>query len=266
MTIISIRAAIAFVLACALGLGSATVLAQGAPRPAKRLTIAAASDLQSALPEIVKAFETQSAATVAVSFGSSGTLFAQIQNGAPFDLFFSADVEYPKQLVARGQADGGTLYEYARGRIVVWTRRDSGIDVSKGLQALTGAGVKRVAIANPAFAPYGRAAVAALRSARLYEQVEPKIVRGENISQTAQLVESGNAEVGILALSLALGPALRARGTYAEIPATLHPPIDQAAVVVSASSNKTTAGEFLTFLRRPESKALLTRLGFSHPD
>ncbi len=246
-------------------LAPAPAIGQTSPRPPKRLAIAAASDLQSALPEIAKAFEKQASATVALSFGSSGTLFAQIQNGAPFDLFFSADVDYPKQLIARGQADGATLYEYARGRIVVWTRRDSGIDVSSGLDALASPSVKRVAIANPTFAPYGRAAVAALKAKGLYDRVQSKIVRGENISQTAQLVESGNADVGILALSLALGPALRARGTYAEIPEALHPPIDQAAVVVSAAANKAVAAEFLSFLRRPESKALLTRLGFSQP-
>ena len=188
-------------------LAPAPAIGQASPRTSKRLAIAAASDLQSALPELVKAFEKQAPATVAVSFGSSGTLFAQIQNGAPFDLFFSADVEYPRQLIARGHADASTLYEYAKGRIVVWTRRDSGIDVARGLDALTDRRVTRIAIANPALAPYGRAAVAALRQKGLYDQVQSKLVRGDNISQTAQLVESGNADVGILALSLALGPA-----------------------------------------------------------
>jgi len=231
----------------------------------RHLAIAAASDLQTALPELVAAFEKDTSASVAVSFGSSGTLFAQIQNGAPFDLFFSADVEYPRQLIVRGRADGSSLYEYAKGRIVVWTRRDSGIDVARGLEALTDRRVTRIAIANPALAPYGRAAVAALRQKGLYDQVQGKLVRGDNISQTAQLVESGNADVGILALSLALGPALQSRGTYAEVPANLHPPIDQAAVVVSASPNKALAREFLAYLRRPESRARLTRLGFVHP-
>lgn len=244
----------------------ATVTTGGQRSPVeRRLTIGAASDLQSALPEVVKAFEARGNGSVSVSFGSSGTLFAQIANGAPFDLFFSADVEYPKQLIGQGRADGQSLYEYARGRLVVWTSRDSGIDVSGGLDVVATARVRRVAIANPAFAPYGRAAIAALKGRGLYGRIEGKLVRGENISQTAQLVESGNADVGILALSLALGPALRARGTYAEIPESLHPPITQAAVIVSASRNKAIASEFLAFLKRPEQQALLTRLGFSHP-
>jgi molybdate transport system substrate-binding protein len=233
--------------------------------PPRRLAIAAASDLQTALPQVVDAFERQATATATVSFGSSGTLFAQIQNGAPFDLFFSADVEYPRRLIAGGTADAGSLYEYARGRLVLWTRRDSGIDVSGGLDALASRRIRRIAIANPAFAPYGSAAMAALRAATRDDGIEKKIVRGENIAQTAQLVDSGNADVGLIALSLALGPALRARGVYVEVPASLHPPIEQAAVVVSASKNKALAAEFLAFLRRPESQALLARLGFSHP-
>jgi len=256
---ISAAAAMA-VLALAFG-PAAGVSAQTKPR----LAIAAASDLQTALPELAAAFEKDASATVALSFGSSGTLFAQIQNGAPFDLFFSADVEYPRQLIARGRADATTLYEYARGRIVVWTRRDSGVDIARGLDALTSERIGRIAIANPTLAPYGRAAVAALRQKGIYDQVQDKLVRGDNISQTAQLVDSGNAEVGILALSLALGPALRARGIYSEIPTRLYPPIEQAAVVVSASPNQALARAFLAYLRRPESKRLLERLGFSHP-
>jgi len=251
-------------LAFGLLLAPGSTHTQSAPPP-RRLAIAAASDLQTALPELVTAFEKSASATVTVSFGSSGTLFAQIENGAPFDLFFSADVEYPRQLISRGRADSSTLYEYARGRIVVWTRRDSGVEVARGLDALTDRRVRRIAIANPTLAPYGRAAVAALRQKGLYDQVQDKLVRGDNISQTAQLVDSGNADVGILALSLALGPALRSRGTYAEIPANLHPPIEQAAVVVSASPNQALAREFLAYLRRPESRDRLTRLGFAHP-
>ena len=239
--------------------GFARVPAQ-APRA---LTVAAASDLQTALPEVIKKFERESNATVTVSFGSSGNFFAQIQNGAPFDVFLSADIDYPKQLIASGHAEASSLYQYATGRIVMWTRKDSGIDVSGGLRSLTDSRVTRIAIANPKYAPYGRAAEAALRREKVYDAVRGKLVLGENISQTAQLVDSGNASVGIIALSLAVGPALRARGKYSEIPATAHPPIAQAAVIVSASARKPVAREFLTFLTRTDISEHLHRFGFA---
>jgi molybdate transport system substrate-binding protein len=227
------------------------------------LTIAAASDLQAALPEVIRKFERQSNTTVTVSFGSSGNFFAQIQNGAPYDVYLSADIDYPKRLVASGHADASSLYQYATGRLVLWTRKDSGIDVRGGLRILTEARVMRIAIANPKYAPYGRAAEAALRNEKVYDAVRSKLVLGENISQTAQLVDSGNASVGIIAFSLAVGEALRARGTYSEIPATAHPPIDQAAVIVSASTRKPLASEFLDYLKRPDIIEHLHRFGFA---
>jgi molybdate transport system substrate-binding protein len=228
------------------------------------LAVAAASDLQAALPEVIARFEKESGTKVAVSFGSSGNFFAQIQNGAPFDVFLSADVDYPTKLVASGHADGASLYQYATGRIVLWTRRASGIDLSKGLGVLREPAVKRIAIANPQHAPYGRAAVDALKSSRLYDVVQPKLVLGENISQAAQLVDSGNAEVGILALSVALGQALRA-GVYFEVPSSAHPPIQQAAVVLNAARNVDRARQLLAFFKRPATIQLLQRFGFTPP-
>jgi molybdate transport system substrate-binding protein len=229
----------------------------------RTLTVAAASDLQAALPDIVERFEREARATVTVSFGSSGNFFAQIQNGAPYDVYLSADVDYPKRLVASGHADPSSLYQYATGRLVLWTRKDSGVDVRAGLRSLTDSRVTRIAIANPKFAPYGRAAEAALRSEKVYDAVRDRLVLGDNISQTAQLVDSGNASVGIIALSLAVSPALRARGTYVEIPATAYPPIDQAAVIVSASPHKPLAREFLAYLKRPDINQHLHQFGFS---
>jgi len=229
----------------------------------RALTVAAASDLQSALPEIIKGFEREANATVTVSFGSSGNFFAQIQNGAPYDIYFSADIDYPRRLVASGHADASSLYQYATGRLVLWARKDSGIDIRGGLRSLTGARVTRIAIANPKYAPYGRAAEAALRYEKIYDAVQGKLVLGENISQTAQLVDSGNASVGIIALSLAVGPALRARGTYTEIPAAAHPPIDQAVVIISASTRKPLAREFLAYLKRPDISGYLHTFGFA---
>ena len=133
---------------------------------AQTLRVAAASDLQAALPVIAAQFEQQAGVKVTLTFGSSGTFFAQIQNGAPFDLFFSADVDYPKRLGQSGHADPDTFYHYATGRLVLWTRKDSGVDLGKGLPVLRDAKIQRIAIANPQHAPYGRAAEAAMRSVR----------------------------------------------------------------------------------------------------
>jgi molybdate transport system substrate-binding protein len=250
------------------GLIIATVLmaaqpsARWQPPSATPLMVAAASDLQSALPDLVARFEKETGTKVSVSFGSSGTFFAQIANGAPFDVFFSADLDYPKRLVADGHADADTLYQYATGRIVVWTRKDAAIPIERGLQSLLDSRVRKVAIANPVQAPYGRAAVAALQHEKIYDTIRGKLVFGENISQTAQLVESGNADVGILAMSLARGPALSSSGTYVEIPATTHPPIDQGVVVVTASRNKPAARALIAYLQRPEVKQLFQHFGF----
>ncbi len=227
------------------------------------ISIAAASDLQAVFPDIISRFERTTRATASVSFGSSGNFFAQLQNGAPFDIFFSADGSYPKRLVDAGLADPASLYVYGVGRIVLWTRHETGIDVSRGLTSLKDARIKRVAIANPEHAPYGRAAVAALKSAGVFESVQSRLVLGENISQTAQFVESGNADVGIIALALALGPALRSTGTYFEIPASVHPPIDQTVVILNASRNKVMARQLIAYLKTPTARDLLQRYGFA---
>jgi molybdate transport system substrate-binding protein len=231
----------------------------------KRLTIAAASDLQTVLPGIVRDFERSASASVAVSYGSSGSFFAQIQNGAPFDVFLSADVDYPKQLAAAGAADASTLQVYATGHLVLWARRDTKLDLSRGLASLTDSRVRRIAMANPKFAPYGRAAAAALRSARLYDVLQPKLVTGDSLAQAAQLVESGNADVGLLSRSLVLGPALKAEGTYVDIPASFHPPINQAAIMVKATREPALARAFITFLGRGEAARHLERFGFALP-
>jgi molybdate transport system substrate-binding protein len=229
------------------------------------LTVAAASDLQAALPILAAQFEKETGQQVTLTFGSSGNFFTQIQNGAPFDVYLSADIDYPQRLERAGLAERGTLYVYATGRIVLWTRTDSGIDVRRGLSVLAESKVRRIAIANPQHAPYGRAAVAALRHEQLYERVRAKFVLGENISQAAQFAQSGNAEVGVLALSLALAPALASAGTYVEIPASLYPPIEQAAIVLTKSRQKAVARRFIEYLRRPESVRILQSYGFAVP-
>jgi molybdate transport system substrate-binding protein len=230
---------------------------------AEPLRIAAASDLQAVLPAVASEFEKETGQKVALTFGSSGNFFTQIQNGAPFDVFLSADSEYPRRLERAGLADPGSLVEYATGRIVLWTRNDSGVDVRRGLGALTSSSVRRVAVANPEHAPYGRAAVAALRHEALYDSVRGKFVLGENISQTAQFVQSGNADVGIVALSLALSPAMKSVGAYFEIPESWHPPIEQAAVVMGASKQKAVARWFVEYLSGPASVRTLQAFGFA---
>lgn len=230
------------------------------------LTVAAASDLQAVFPELARGFEKTTGIRAVASFGSSGTFFAQIQNGAPFDVFMSADADYPLKLAAGGYVESRSLIRYAIGHVVIWTRKGSGIDLTGGLQALSHPAVRRIAIANPEFAPYGRAAVAALRSARVYDAVRARLVLGENISQTAQLADSGNADVAIIALSLALGPTLRANGAYVEIPASLHPTLNQAAAMVATSSKKDEARRFLAYLASPEARATFQRFGFEPPE
>jgi len=240
-------------------------LAIASAADAQRLTVAAAADLQAALPEIAQRFEKDTGRTVTITFGSSGNFYAQIRNGAPFDVFLSADVEYPRRLESDGVAERGTLVEYARGRIVLWTRRDSGIDVTAGLNVLSNPKVRRIAIANPEHAPYGRAAVAATQRAGIYDAVRSKLVMGENISQTAQFAQSGSADVGIIALSLALTPALKNSGSYVDVPDALYPPIEQAAVVVAASREKTLARQFIDNLKGPAVARVLQAFGFAPP-
>jgi molybdate transport system substrate-binding protein len=180
------------------------------------VAVAAASDLQFAFDQIAAEFkERQPAIEVKITYGSSGGFFAQLSNKAPFDLFLSADVDYPRKLIEQGQALEQTLFLYGVGQIVVWVPNESEIDVEKlGLESLLDRSVQKIAIANPRHAPYGRAAEAAMKHAGIYEQVKDRLVLGENISQTAQFVESGAADVGIIALSLALAPTLKDRGAF----------------------------------------------------
>jgi molybdate transport system substrate-binding protein len=232
---------------------------------ARGITIAAASDLQTVLPDLARQFERTSGITTTVTFGASGNFFAQIRNGAPFDVFLSADADYPRRLAEGGQVESSTLYEYATGRLVLWTRHDSGLDVNKGLVLLTDPRVRHVAVANPATAPYGRAAIAALHASGLFEATGRKLVYAENVAQAAQLAQSGNADVALIGHALAAGPALRAAGRFVDVPARLHPPIAQAAAVVSSSSNKAAAREFVGFLKSTAAKQTLRSYGFDLP-
>jgi len=237
------------------------------PIRAGEISVAAASDLNFAFKEIVAEFEKKTGNTVKLSLGSSGNFFAQLSNGAPFDLFFSADIGYPKKLEEAGLAEPGTLYMYAVGRIVVWVPKGSPIDVAElGIKALQHPAVKKVAIANPKHAPYGRAAVAAMERYKVYDAVKDKLVLGENISQTAQFVQTGGADIGIIALSLAVAPAMKDTGQLWEVPLEAYPKLEQGAVVLKAAKDLKTARAFLDYIKSPEGAAVFKRYGFFVPE
>jgi molybdate transport system substrate-binding protein len=241
-------------------------LARGVNGQRREVRVAAAADLKFAMSELAGEFEKQTGTKVEVTYGSSGNFFSQLQNGAPFDVFFSADIDYPKKLEAAGLAEPGALYEYAVGRIVIWASADAKMDVAKqGWKALLDQSVHEIAIANPEHAPYGKAAVAALQKAGIYDQVKAKLVFGENISQAAQFVQSGNAQAGIIALSLAVSPAMKEGKTW-EIPAGMHPVIEQGAVVLKNAKNKDAARAFLKFVKSEAGRASLAKYGFALPE
>src|SRR6202050_3014503 len=231
------------------------------------ITVAAAADLSAALQEVATNYEKRTGVTVKLSFGASGALTQQIQNGAPFDVFFSADMDYPRQLIAGGQADGATLYRYAVGRLVLWVPKDSPLDVEhKGVDVLLDPSVKKISIANPPHAPYGRAAAAVLKHYGLSEKVSDRLVLGENISQAAQFVESGNAQVGFVALAHAIAPTMQGKGKYWVVPADAYPPLDQGVVLISQSTHKQDAAAFLEYVKSADGAAVLRRYGFSLPE
>jgi len=231
----------------------------------KLVRVAAAADLKFAMETLSKDFEKMTGTKVDVTTGSSGNFFAQIQSGAPFDLFFSADMDYPKKLETSDLAEPETLSEYALGRIVIWTPANSRVNVAQDRwNALLDARIRKIAIANPTLAPYGRAAVSALQKAGIYEEVKAKLVYGENISQAAQFVQSGNAQAGIIAHSLAFSPGMK-DGEVWEIPADMHPPIEQGAVVLKSAKNKAAALEFLNFMKSAMGRAILEKYGFAIP-
>lgn len=232
---------------------------------AEDLVVAAAADLNYAFKELVAEYEKQTGQSVTLSLGSSGNFYSQIANGAPFDLYFSADIGYPKKLIAAGLAVPGSLYQYATGRIALWVPKGSKLDVARGMEVLLDPAIRRIAIANPKHAPYGRAAVAAMEHFKVYERVKDKLALGENVSQAAQFAQSGAADIGIIALSLALAPPVQAAGTFWLIPQEAHPRIDQGAVIVATSKNRDASRRFLEFLQTPAARAVMKRYGFLLP-
>lgn len=230
---------------------------------AGQITIAAASDLKFAMDEIAASFrKAHPGDAVEVVYGSSGNFHAQIQQGAPFDLFFSADIAYPRELAQRGLA-ASEVKPYAIGRIVLWS---ASLDATRmTLASLADPKITRIAIANPKHAPYGKRAEEALRAAGVWEKVEPKLVYGENIAQTAQYVQTGNAQVGIIALSLAVNPELAGKGGYWLIPDNLHQPLEQGFVITKRAAGNELATRFADFMGTRPVRAIMTRYGFVLP-
>ncbi|MGB2628673.1 MAG: molybdate ABC transporter substrate-binding protein [Candidatus Acidiferrum sp.] len=245
------------VLSCLVAFGSSLY--------AQELRVAAAADLQFAMKDLAGQFEKKTGTKVTVIYGSSGNFRAQIENGAPFDVFFSADSLYPQQLISAGAAEPQSLFVYAQGHLVLWSPAGSNLGLAeKGFAALNDSRVLKIAIANPEHAPYGRASVAALQKAGLYERLKGKLVFGENISQAAQFAQSGSAQVGIIALSLTFADSMKGGERWA-IPGEFYPPIQQSAVIIKSSPNKTAANAFLEFVKSEDGRKLLSNYGLTPP-
>jgi len=226
----------------------------------KELRVAAAADLQPVMPVLSQAYQQATGVKLVVSFGSSSTLAAQIVGGAPMDIFLGADFTYPEKVVAAGLADGTAPTAYAKGTLVLWTRNDSGL-LPLNIERLIDPRVKTVAIANELHAPYGRAAAAALRKMKMYDAVSPHLVVGENITQTAQFVESGNAQLGLISLTAASTDHFKEIGTYVLVPTSQYPAILQYAVVMKNSDRKAEAHAFLDWLLSSPVQGTLPKLG-----
>ncbi|HMG89559.1 MAG TPA: molybdate ABC transporter substrate-binding protein [Chryseolinea sp.] len=226
----------------------------------KKILVAAASDLKFALDSVAAVFRKKNSGTVEITYGSSGKLFEQISNGGPFDIFFSADIEYPKKLKEKGLA-ASDIYIYGVGRIVVWSRK---IEVEKeGMNSLLSPGVKKIAIANPLHAPYGKRAKEALKFYKMHDALKTKLVLGENISQTAQFVTTGAADIGIVAYSLALSPNMKKEnGKFYLIPEDAHQRLEQAVVITKQGKANDFAQTFLSFVKSNEAKQVLSYFGF----
>ena len=231
---------------------------------AKPLTVAVAANVKYAFDDLAVEFRKETGIEVQGVFSSSGKITAQVRNGAPFDVFISADTEFPNALYQNGLAAFRPKV-YAYGVLVMWTTKE--FDLSKGLTLLTDVNIQKIAIANPKLAPYGQAAMQALESAKLVTAVEPKLVYGESITQAMQFVDSGAADIGFVAKSLAIAPELTGKGKWVDIPKTSYQPIAQAVVVLkhSAETQSASANKFVNFLFTPKARAIFKKFGYGLP-
>ncbi len=250
-----------------VGCGSDSSSSNNSPQASRQVSVAAAADLKFAFDDLIGEFEKDYAdINIRVTYGSSGNFFAQLSNKAPFDIYFSADIAYPRQLIEQGLAEAQSEFLYAVGQIVVWVPNDSGIDVEQlGIRALLDPAARKIAIANPQHAPYGRAAKSTLKSFGVYDQVRDRLVLGENIAQTAQFVESGAADVGVIALSLAVAPAMKDKGRYWEVPLDTYPTMEQGSVILNWAEDRKATEEFQSFVAGTRGREILKRYGFILP-
>ncbi|RXG91005.1 molybdate ABC transporter substrate-binding protein [Bradyrhizobium zhanjiangense] len=230
--------------------------------------VAAAADLKFALDEAADLFRARHPnIKLQITYGSSGNFYAQLSNHAPFDVFLSADVDYPHRLVRDGLASEGDEFVYGVGRIVIWVPRSSSIDVEKlGMQSLLSPDVRKIAIANPRHAPYGRAAEAAMQSMGVYKQVKDRLVLGDTVLQAGQFVESGSADIGIISRSHALAPSLRDKGRFWEVPLDAYPRRVQGGVILSWAQSRSAAAALRDFIMGEEGRTILRRFGFESPE
>ncbi|MFV2103881.1 molybdate ABC transporter substrate-binding protein [Micromonospora sp. LOL_024] len=260
-----LRATVALVAVMALVTGCAGGR-PAVPAGQQMVRVAAAADLKFALEEVSAVLaKAETPVRLQTTYGSSGTFYQQISNGAPFDVYLSADLSYPVRLAEAGLAAQQDVFDYAVGRLVLWVPHDSPADLSKGLTALADPAVGKVAIANPEHAPYGKAAVAALRRAGVNERIESRLVLGENVAQAAEFAASGNAGASVIALSLALAPQLADRGQHVEVPLESFPRLNQGGVVLAGAVDRAAAVRVREFLTGDDGTAILRRHGFHLP-
>lgn len=230
------------------------------PLSAQEIRVAVASNFTHAMEDIARQFEAQSGHRVTLIFGSTGKIYAQIINGAPFDAFFAADVSRPARLEQADKIQSGSRFSYAFGQLVLWSPDKNLVDKEAGI--LNSEHFRYLAIANPRLAPYGLAAKQVLESKGLWQPLQPRIVRGENIGQTFHFINSGNAEMGFVALSQVKGLATGERGSLWQIPAELYDPIEQQAVQLT---DKTAATALMAFVKSDAGKQIIRSYGYSTP-
>lgn len=237
------------------------------PPAGENIRVAAASDLRFAMEEILTEFHRlHPEIQVEVTYGSSGNFYTQLSNQAPFCVYLSADIDYPRKLIEQGLAEKETEFAYGIGHLVVWIPNESKLDIERGMELLSDPAVRKIAIANPKHAPYGRAAEAALKKSGHYEQVESRLVLGDSISQTAQFVQTGAADVGLIALSLALSPAMADKGRFWKVPQDMYPPLIQGGIIMKSAKSPKAAHVYRTFLISEAGQAILKKYGFDSPD